>query len=440
MSQGGTKRWQDLFVGWEMNAAGLLRVRGGAGLASNEGGAQKAREAGGLWHRALIGLPAQLHQLPAQLSPALPAAASLPASGTEAGSPPAAGTVAGSLLAAAAALAHGDGTLNGGVRCCKGCAASLGPPAPPAVLGSCALRCAAPAGPAAASLWGAQSMLRLPGCSGGRGLPGAEDLASAPLWLRVGRAQLWLRAGPITALGMGSSTVEAGEIFSALPMRIAASLGAGEAAADTIPLVIGGRADTSWLYRRTGVVPPGGAGAGARVSSCTSSAAVGRTLGSGSRQRRMMSLTSSGQSSGTLHQARGASGVGAGCSASISSRPPSTVSRAGRFASSMRGVGVTVRQRGSHRAGQSEQLLHSHQVGTLACTQQPCMHTAAVHAQAAVTLHSLRSRPHMGSRSWPRTGSRPVQISLQQQSQESGQMWERTEHEGKGGDRRAALW
>ena len=50
--------------------------------------------------------------------------------------------------------------------------------------------------------------------------------------------------------------------------------------------------------------PPGGT-PGACCSSCTSAMALGRAWGLPSRQRAMMSHTSSGQSSGTLHPGRG---------------------------------------------------------------------------------------------------------------------------------------
>lgn len=85
---------------------------------------------------------------------------------------------------------------------------------------------------------------------------------------------------------------------SPLPAGAAASLGAADAG--TLPPKWARAAGTSWLCRRTGVELPGGGGAGARVSSWTSSVAVGRWLGSGSRHRRIISTTSSGQSSGTL--------------------------------------------------------------------------------------------------------------------------------------------
>lgn len=204
----------------------------------------------------------------------------------------------GAPLPAAEALAHGDGSC-----CCNCCAAALlGSPAPATGLGSCTLRCAAPA---AASLRGLHSPLRLLGGSGGRLLPGAPgDLGcgNALLWVRESGAPLWLQAIASAALGMGSSTVEAGEILvaSPLPTRTAASLGCRDAAAEAAALLVAGGRPTSWLPRRTGVEPPGGGGAGASVSSCTSSAAVGRTFGSASRHRRMMPSTSSGHSSGTL--------------------------------------------------------------------------------------------------------------------------------------------
>lgn len=215
----------------------------------------------------------------------------------------------GAPLPAAEALAHGDGSC-----CCNcGAAALLGSPAPVNGLDSCTLRSAAPA---AASLQGLHSPLRLLGGSGGRLLPGAPgDLGCgyALLWVRERGAPLRLQPIVSAALGMGSSTVEAGEILvaSPLPTRTAASLGCRDAAAEAAALLVAGGRPTSWLPRRTGVEPPGGGGAGASVSSCTSSAAVGRTLGSASRHRRMMPSTSSGHSSGTLWPGKqGSAGVG----------------------------------------------------------------------------------------------------------------------------------